>query len=60
MGKTSKTEQKRGLSQINLGEERKSRIRKFRAKMEMKGTTISSIDDAVNTLLDKALELERV
>lgn len=60
MAKKSKSGSSKGFSNINLGNERKGRIRKYRAKKELEGTQLPHIDDAVNALIDTALELEKV
>lgn len=40
---------------INLGKKRIRAINKFRAKEEIQGKRLSSIEKAVNKLIDKAL-----
>lgn len=60
MAKKRKNGASKGFSNIDLGEVRKGRIKKYRAKKELEGTPIPYIGDAVNALLDKALELENV
>jgi hypothetical protein len=60
MLKTTKKRDSRSTSTIDLGKERKKRIKRFRSLQDPEGTRFSTIDDAVNTLIDKALELEQV
>lgn len=45
-------------SNIDLGKERKRRISDFRAKKHLDGVIIPNLDQAVNMLVDKALDLE--
>ncbi len=47
-------------SQLNLGRGRKDRIEKYRAKRLMAGQKITSIEEAVNILIDVALEAEAI
>lgn len=58
MNRKSKKGNSRSTSTIDLGRDRKEKIDLFRAKMQLKGVKISTIDVAVNMLVDKALELE--
>lgn len=60
MAKKSKNGASKGFSNIDLGEVRKGRIRKYRAKKELEGTPLPYIGDAVNSLIDTALKLENV
>lgn len=60
MAKKSKNGASRGFSNINLGEARKRRIKKYRAKKELEGTPLPYIEDAVNALCDKSLDLEGI
>lgn len=60
MGQKAKNGGNRSTSTIDLGRVRKKRINLYRAQEEVKGTEYRTIDDAVNALLDKALDLEKV
>jgi hypothetical protein len=58
MNNKSKRASNRSAAIINLGKERKEKIRRFRAKEELSGNKITSIEEAVNILVDRALETE--
>lgn len=60
MKSKSKTAQKPAQHTIRLGEERRERIERFRAIKRVNGIKISTIDEAVNLLVDKALDLESI
>ena len=60
MGKKSKNGTDSSYSNVDLGKERKKRIRRFRSLDDPEGTRYRTLDDAVNTLLDRQLEAERV
>lgn len=45
---------------VVLGQARRERIRRFCAQQELSGNERPTIPDAVNLLIDKALELELV
>ena len=50
--------QNRSTATIDLGRERKEKIEVYRAKKFLKGERITSINDAVNILVDAGLEAE--
>lgn len=58
MSKNHKTQPRKAAHTIRLGEERKERIERFRAVRRANGEVISTIDDAVNILVDRGLEAE--
>lgn len=60
MGKKSQKAGSSSLIQFDPGTERKNRIANWRAKMQLEGTRIRNYDMAINSLLDKALDLEKV
>lgn len=58
MGKKSKKASDRSTAYIDLGRDRKNRIAAFRAKKTLQGQNITSIEEAVNLLVDAGLEAE--
>lgn len=60
MAKKSKDAQKSSHSMVDLGEDRKNKIARFRGKMESNGRGRLTLPMAINMLLDKALELEQI
>jgi len=60
MKSKSKTLQKEAAHTIRLGEFRSRRISKFQAKRELAGEERPTIEQAVNTLVDRALDLEAI
>jgi hypothetical protein len=60
MGNKSKQGGDRSTATIDLGKVRKERIEDFRAKRRMARKPIATQEDAVNTLVDIALEKEGI
>lgn len=60
MAKKLKTTTRIAAHTIKFGEERKEKIERFRAIRRADGQVISTIDEAVNMLVDKALEVEGI
>lgn len=61
MAKQSKKPSRKGSYTIRLGEERTEKIERFRARRHADaGQKISTIDEAVNILVDRALALEQI
>ncbi len=60
MAKNPKKPQLIATHSVTLGQERSNKINRFRAKLEMAGEPRPTIAEAVNILVDKALELEGV
>lgn len=58
MSNKSKKTSGRSTATIDLGKARKERIADFRAKRHLAKQPIPTIEEAVNILVDKALELE--
>lgn len=59
MAKETKTKTRKGAYTVVLGEERAERIERFRARRHAdKGQKISTIDEAVNMLIDAGLQYE--
>lgn len=47
-------------SMVNLGEARKARIARFRAKKAYEGEAIANNPEAINHLVDRALDIEGI
>ena len=58
MAKDSKRGDQSSRSVIDFGKERKKKIADFRAKRQLADKPIPTLEEAVNILVDKALELE--
>lgn len=54
----AKSADSKATAYIELGQERRDKIRRFCARIEAGGQKRPTLPEAVNQLLDKALELE--
>lgn len=60
MSSKVKTQAKRSAYTIRLDEDRKREIERFRAKRSLDGQKISTMDEALNILIDRGLEAETI
>lgn len=60
MANKSKKEDDRSLAVVNLGKKRKRRIAAYRYKKASLDLAIANVPEAVNLLVDRALEAEGI